>query len=505
MKNTIFKLFYTLIIVIAYLYVSTAQYAASIDHLTTNVVRHSAIEARDWRANPALLEVAKLKTPLIYTVPRDSQPANDTEDDGDPTGPTTEVGIINLTDQFEAVSPINFSEDFEKIIPFSPVIYRDHSSLNTYYFYPSKYFLKYDASSDGFDLNFLHRTRTESSGEDLVLMSFTLAPRELPGSVPLITELVKLAVKPANNKPVEMLRLPISSVEMNLLGLGTYIPPENIVVTNTPKDVGDDIKVQARLTQSQKEEIVASLRDGGLSGEVNFITNGGEVSLPIPFSIEFSDYSGDWVSNIRELSTENSIKNQSPYPLNMKGLVAYTKSGATLKRHRIAMASQTVMQPTAMAKADKAYSQLVSGKGSVLAVFPDFERVACQQCEDAVERKILVSASQASRSQLPIEAIPNVFAEGTFENSTIFKIAVDVKSNLFSSNNLQEETKTLTLRSESTSGSLDVFVNRDSDENEFEYRVRAFDDNGEKIGSWKESRGVMDITISKQDIEALLN
>ncbi|MBX2846731.1 MAG: hypothetical protein KTR16_00310, partial [Acidiferrobacterales bacterium] len=140
---------------------------------------------------------------------KSTQASTEKEEDGDPTGPDNEISPTYLADRFEASSPRFIRADFESIMPFSDEIFRDHTSLNTYYFYPAGYLLRYD-NEDGFDINFLHRTRTDETAEELIVLSFTLQPRQLAGGMSLLRELARYAIKPANDKPVDLMRLPIS-------------------------------------------------------------------------------------------------------------------------------------------------------------------------------------------------------------------------------------------------------------------------------------------------------
>jgi len=435
---------------------------------------------------------------------RSSQAAVEKAEDGEPTGPNSDISPSYLADRFEHVSPKHIRADFSGHIPFSDEIFRDHTSLNTYYFYPAGYLLKFDPV-DGFDINFLHRTRADETEDELIVLTFTLAPRKLDGGMSLLKRLAKYAIKPANDKAVDLRRLPISSVKVNMSGLGSLISEENIVIINSPQKVGDSIRVQASMTQSQKEDVVASIRSGGLSGDIVFTTNNESFELVVPYFVSFTDFSGDWLSDISQLDTSDSVQNLSPYPVLMKGLVVYAnaKTGDKLKRHSISLNEPVVMGPGAKAKADKSFQQMVASYGDVVAAWPDIEPVGCDECINEVERDILVSPAQASRISLPIEIIPNVF-----EQFSLFKVLVEVKSNLFSPNADAEQVQMFTLRSDITQLDTTLYVDRDAsdDENSFLYRVKPFLLDGEptQFSQWKASHGIMDITISAGDIRPLV-
>jgi hypothetical protein len=438
------------------------------------------------------------------TIERPSQAAAEKAEDGDPTGPNSDISPSYLADRFEHVSPKYIKADFSAHIPFSDEIFRDHTSLNTYYFYPAGYLLKFD-SGNGFDINFLHRSRVDEAEEELIVLTFTLAPRKLDGGMSLIRELAKYAIKPANDEVVVLRRLPISSVKVNMSGLGSLISEENIVIMNSPQKVGDSIRVQATMTQSQKEDVVASIRSGGLAGDIVFTTNNESFELVVPYFVSFTDFSGDWLSDISQLDTTDSVQNISPYPVLMKGVVVYAKatSGDKLKRHKIELSEPVVMGPGAKAKADKSFQQLVASYGDVVAAWPDIEPVGCDECINEVEREILVSPAQASRTSLPIEIIPNVF-----EQFSLFKVLVEVKSDLFSPNADTEQVQMFTLRSDVTQLETTLYVDRDASdaENSFSYRVKPFllDGQPTSFSQWQSSEGIMDITITSGNIRPLV-
>jgi len=435
--------------------------------------------------------------------PKTTQATADKSEDGPPSGPSKEVSPTYLADKFEAHSPKHIREDFLWHIPFSDEIFRDHTSLNTFYFYPAGYLLKHDR--DGFDINFLHRTRVSDSEPELVVLTFTLQPRKLYGGMNLLNAFTRYAIKTGNGKPIELNRLPISDVKVNIEGMSSLISEQNIIIVNSPQKVGDPIRVQATMTQSQKEDVVASIRSGGLTGDIEFSTNNKSFQLVIPYYVSFVDYSGEWMSEITELSSSHPLENQSPYPLLMSGIVVYAKSPGEkrLKRHQINLATPVVMDPGASAITDKSFQQLVESLGDVVAAWPQFERISCEECLNAIEREILVSPAQASRTSLPIEAIPNIFSE-----YSLFKVLVEVRSNLFSPAGQSEEVKAFTIRPDQLQISTTLYVNRDApnEQKKFEYRIKPFHLDGLSTGvsSWIPDQGVMDITITAGEIGPLM-
>lgn len=467
-------------------------------------------ESKFVQLNPQMLQAATQYQKLNFQkssarVIRDfeTQAANDKSEDGEPSGPDNEISPVYLADEFEAVSR-HIREDFDNHLPYSDELFRDHSSLHTHYFHPSGYLLKRN-TVDGYEINFLHRTREEESEDDLIVLTFTLATRQLHGAIPLVSALADYAIKPLNNKSVDLNRLPVSSVKVSLSGLTSLLPEDNVRVINSPNKVGDDIRVQATMSQSQKEDVVASIRSGGLSGDVTFTTNNNSFELVIPYHVSFTDYAGDWVSDITKLDTSDSIENVSPFPLVFTGVVAYIKpkNSKQIRRYYVPLKEPTLMAPGAIASADKNYQQLFASYGQMVSTWPAYERVSCDECLNAIERDILVSPAMASRTELPIEVIPNVFGK-----YSLFKILVEVRSSYFSSSGEFEESKTFSLRPDETQTAVSLYLNRDSAEGakSFEYRIKPLHIDGieSQFSEWKTDGGVMDITITGGDIRPLL-
>ncbi len=483
-----------------------AQLAAKTATIDTNIIANRAFTKTMSLSNATVIPKYRFNdTKAMVLIPPTAQPAEEEAEDGPPTGPSGQISATLLADVFDAASPKHIRDDFDNRIPFSDQLFRDHTSLNTYYFYPSGYLIKRDAT-DGFDINFLHRTRSDGSPEELIVLTFTLVPRDLDGGMNLVRKLAALGIEPpANRKSIELTRLPISKVKVSMAGLSSLIPEENVKVINNPNVIGDPIRVQATMNQSQKEDLVASIRSGGLSGDITFDTNNGSFRIEIPYVVSFTDYSGDWLTDITQLSNDESLRNVSPFPLVFTGVVAYVQSSTNqqIKRYEIPVGKPVLMEPGALASADRTFQQLTSSYGTLIAAWPNYERIKCDECLNAIEQKILVSPAQARKTELPIEAIPTLF-----DQFSIFKILVEIRSTLFSPNNQYQESKVFTLRQSESQASATLYVNRDENtgSGNFEYRVKAILNNGEDsvFSNWKGDQGVMDITVTAADIRGQL-
>ncbi|HSX85960.1 MAG TPA: hypothetical protein VLE50_11170, partial [Cellvibrio sp.] len=291
------------------------------------------------------------------------------------------------------------------------------------------------------------------------------------------------------------------SVKVVLQSLTTMIPEDNIRVINSPQTVGDEIRVQATMTESEKEDVVATIRSGGLSGDLVFATNDNSFELVVPYVVSFTDYAGEWVSDITAIKTTESLVNNSPYPLALTGIVAYTRQNKNIERHFIPLAEPALLAPNGKAKADKSYPDLLAGKGEVIATWAAFEKAACDTCLNNIEHAILVSPGMTSKTQLNIEAIPNIFTE-----FNLFKVVVEVKSSGFSTGADRMESKTFTLRGEETQISTAFYINRDAQKSDMlEYRIKPYHADGNPMtqSDWVKGDST-DITLTKRDIEPLL-
>ncbi len=464
--------------------------------------RRDAVTVNPTAVQKPLLQTFNFRrsTFRVLTEPSD-QAANTATEDAEPSGPSNEVSPVYLADVFEGASR-HIRDDFAQHLPYADELIRDHTSLNNYYFYPTGYLLQREKHS-GYALNFLYQSREEDGQEDRVLMTFTLAPRQLSGALPTLSTLAEFAIEPGNDKAVKLNRLPVADVRVEMSGLSMLIPQENIQVLNRPQFAGDEVRVQARMTQVEKESVVAALRSGGLAGEIVFTTQGGRFELVTPYLISLTEFTGDWVA---EQAPQQAMQftNVSPFPVILNGVVAYTHdaTGKRMQRRYHAFSQPVRLPPGAEARNDRPLQDLFGDHGQVLMHWVLFDTERCDACLNDIEKDILVAPAVASRSDLLIESIPNVFSE-----HNVFKIIVQVRSQHFSSGGDLQETRQVTLKADHTSDQLSLFPDRDRPDQTqaFEYRIKYYGNDGviSAFSDWKDSEGLLDITISALDIQSL--
>ena len=434
------------------------------------------------------------------TKPFPKKPANPNK----PTGPDPSLTPIDLVNALDPGTG-RIELDFRERIRWSKELIADHSSPNTFYYYPREYLLTREVKNKGgYNLKFSYKYLDGDSSGDNVKLEFEAAPPDLPGDTALLRKLANIAIKPSNGKPIELKPLAIKSVAIKLHGLEAFIGPEKIRVINSPRHVGEAIKIEAVMSESIKEEIVTSLRNMGSGGDVIVTLENGEITIPL--NLSFSNYSGPWFSNIRELGPNRSLKNLSPFPLGIKGIVGYVvpKNGPTrIERQYKPLSDINLILPGAERSTNLKHKDLFKNSREILATWVDFEAITeCNECLNTIEKDVLAVSSIVSKSQLNIEAIPSVF-----DQFGLFKILVEVKSRHFKSGSDWEDIRSFDLRTSSTQTSTFLYLDRDKeyDHASFAYRLKPIRSDGAPaaFSDWKESSS-MDITITPHHIKPLL-
>ena len=199
-----------------------------------------------------------------------------------------------------------------------------------------------------------------------------------------------------------------------------------------------------------------------------------------------------------------SWENVSPFPLLVEGVAAYVKpkQGGSLKRYFVPLTEPVVMAPGATANANRNYETLLSRYGDPVSSWAVYRRVDCENCLNAIERDVLVSPAMTSRTELPIEVIPNVFSE-----YSLFKVLVEVRSDYFSASGDVTEVRGFALRADGTRTTVPLFLDRDTGGEPFEYRIKIFHDDGRptRVSDWHTSGGVMDITVHAGLLRSLVD
>ena len=377
-----------------------------------------------------------------------------------PTGPDPSLTGVDLAHTLDPGTG-RIERDFEEKIRWSKQLIADHTSPNTFYYYPREYLLTREGENrGGYNLKFSYKYLDGETSSDNVKLEFEAAPPDMPGDTALLQKLASFAIKPSNGKPVDLKPLAIKSVKIKLHGLEGFIAPEKIRVINSPRHVGEKIKIEAAMSESIKEEIVTSLRNMGSGGDVIVTLENGEITIPL--NLSFSNYSGPWFSDIRELGPSRPLKNLSPFPAGIKGIVGYVipKNGpARIERQYKSLSEINLILPGAERSTTLRHKDLFQTSRAVLATWVDFEAITeCDECLNAIEKEVLAVSSIVSKSQLNIEVIPSVF-----DQFGLFKILVEIKSRHFKSGADWEDVRSFDLRPASTQTSAFLYLDRDKD------------------------------------------
>jgi hypothetical protein len=454
------------------------------------------------KPNLTVMKNFKLANNLRFKVTKPF--AKNTANSDKPSGPDPSLTGVDLAHTLDPGTG-RIERDFEEKIRWSKQLIADHSSPNTFYYYPREYLLTREGENrGGYNLKFSYKYLDGDSSGDNVKLEFEAAPPDMPGDTALLQKLADFAVKPSNGKPVELKPLAIKSVKIKLHGLEGFIAPEKIRVINSPRHVGEKIKIEAVMSESIKEEFVTSLRNMGSGGDVIVTLENGEITIPL--NLSFSNYSGPWFSDIREMSPSRPLKNLSPFPAGIKGIVGYVipKSGsARIERQYKSLSDINLILPGAERSTTLKHRDLFKNSRTVLATWVDFEAITeCDECLNAIEKEVLAVSSIVSKSQLNIEAIPSVF-----DQFGLFKILVEIKSRHFKSGADWEDVRSFDLKPESTQTSAFLYLDRDKeyDHASFAYRLKPVTSDGSPttFSNWKESSS-MDVTITPLHISPLV-
>ena len=378
------------------------------------------------------------------------------------------------------------------------IVYGDQTDPEVYYYLPREYRIIRDPNPKiGYKLKFTYGYATAEQSEDSISMDIMLGVPYRERDLRLLNELAKKAI----GKNITLKPLPMHSVSVNFEDLqeAFKVKPENISVTN-PRNIRDPITLSIRLSNEEdKEMLVTSMRDIGLSGVLTI--NAGTGELPIPLRLSFSEFSGPAVTEFADVASGRQFKNQGPFPITMKGVVVYTLSGqGLLKRKRLSFRSQMMIPPGGKRNI-RNVADAFRGKNVVHAWFDYDADSSCKTCFAAIEDQVLASPGLTSKDALLIEAIPSLFSE-----LDIFKIVVEVKSSYFEASGIDELVRTVQLKASSSEQSLVLYLDRDKaqSESKFSYRYKAKMADGGDTGfsPWKRSEE-MDLTIGRRAIEDL--
>lgn len=442
------------------------------------------------KINPAL---TKINTALLVKL-RPLPPGEQKEGE---SGPDHQKEVDLITPLAGTIPEIE--SDFTDSIGWYHIVYQDKSDPTVYYYLPSELRITRDPNpSIGYRLKFTYGYSSTERDEDLISMDIVLAAPYRERDYKLLEELAKRAIGVRN---LSLRPVPMHSVKVDIEQLqeAFEIDPENISITS-PRNVRDQIVLSIKLKDEKtKEMLVAKMRDIGLSGVLKI--NVGTAEIETPLRINFSEYSGPVVSEFDDVARGKPLMNLSPFPITMKGVVAYTRSGrGAIKREELNFRTQMKIPPGGK-RTIRDIGKAFRGKTIVHAWFDYDIDSSCSTCLAAIEKKVLATPGLTSKETLAIEAMEVIFSE-----DDVFTIMLEVKSRYFEAAGVDETVRHFVLKKDAAQYSPVLYLDREKSTNEskFSYRYLAImsDGSGTDVSPWMESE-FMYITIGPSQVERL--
>lgn len=412
-------------------------------------------------------------------------------------------GVIeNLINQFgndSAAADI----DFNNAVGWSEEIRQDGKDPNTWYYVPVEYRLQLVRTGKRpVNVSFTDTYESDNSSEKTVLMTATFAPPTTSGDLDLLEALANSALPSASGQRVVLQPYPVNSVKIHLFDtlsdLG--INEEDITVTDTPRNVRDPFSIRVRMNEVAKTTLQSMMRErGGIGGHV-IIHYDDEHSAEIPIYMDLRRVSGYPFPQISTIQQKKVISNDSYFPVTMKGIVGYvnTPDGKLVRRYR-PLTNEPHFEPrqeekslSLTAKQANNFAR-VFGTNVVHSWFSYESDSDCSDCIAYAERMMESSVDVLRKDTLTIE-VP----EFVFEQVSIFKVSVQVRSLYFDSSGSIMEVRDHQFRPGDDPATESLFMQRtrSADEPIAEYRFMAYSQNGTKAGwtSWEPIYGT-DLTL----------
>jgi hypothetical protein len=374
--------------------------------------------------------------------------------------------------------------DFNTSVGWHNVIWQDGGDPNTFYYVPSEYRLRMLRGGERpLALSFTHTYETEAQGDKTVLMTATLAPPSTEGDVALMEALANSAMQSDSGGAISLQPYPIESVEVLLAeDLSDFgILPEDIRITEMPRNVLDPISIRVRMTEVTQSVILAMLRDssGGIGGVVRIEAGSGREAT-VPLSLSMWNVSGYPMPSIQTIQQSQELSNASFMPVTIKGLVGYVRTpDAQLVRRYRPLANEPRLGPRQVqsipVNVANSFSEAFGTTGVVHSWFEYEVDPDCADCLAMVERMAESQVGLTRRDNLTIE-IPD-FA---FENLGVFKVTLQVRSRYFDSSGSVDETRDYQLRPGEGMATDELFLDRSQaiDAGVGEYRMKVFFETG---------------------------
>ncbi len=384
-------------------------------------------------------------------------------------------------------------------------VYEDREpSSGLYYFAPRAFRISWDPQY-GYALRFQYNTKEGAGDKTAVLMTATLSGGYNLEDREVLKQLARQSGQIASFRMLKPLPIYDMQVLLDSFTTGFQIPPEQIT-TIPAKNIGGEIRVTLAMSETQVEEVIASLQDPqGIRGRFSFPLEGGEnpIVTDIPIVLSLCDFA---VVGVDRWKRGDPFVNRSDFPVRLRKLTVLTKKQDRLASYEYNLGA-SVLPP----------HKKVPIQASVIAQDPNalkyiFETdLLCNDCPDCMKSIVAgfrKGIGQARVETLEMTVIPNVFAA-----FNLFEIVVQVESPYFTPTATTPVGREIKFTAgQNTSTDLPLYlhaVNRAKFSGRgpvLRYRIAVITNEGERFESqdWVESDLVTGNYIGKKQIEAIL-
>lgn len=376
-------------------------------------------------------------------------------------------------------------------------LFLDGRDRNKYYYLPREYRIALgEDPGQGLALSFNYLYE-EDTGED-VLMTAELSPPTVTGDLKFLKAVVTETLETGGHS-LELVPFPIDSAEVQISDvLADYgVNQESVRVDSTPNDVRDPIRLSLRMSEEAQQNLLSQLRTRfGVAGEV--LLTAGEVVARVPMTLSLAEFSGQAVSDWSSAKAAAAIENRSPFPVEVRGLVGYVKSGNRVQRVPDTFDRPITLDPES--RYEMPALEWVFKDQNLIHAWLEYDMdQECESCLDAIEAHATTQAGLTRREDLVLEALPGVFAD-----LGVQKLVVEIESAFFSTD-ATPQVKTFSLYADQARTTVRLLLERTAGTDSEKARYRFKPITGERSCEFSEwtATSSLDITLTPFDVRAV--
>ena len=420
----------------------------------------TSTQMRTLKLNPRLIKIQRALPNLKLP---EKSPQHKKAKPGGPD-PSSAFDLVDMVDDESLIS------DIEEVAGWNPhLLFQDSAVPTLFYYIPRELRLVYDAS--GYHLRVQYNS-IQGADQGSVLVTMELKAPYHSGDVKVLEKILKTNWDPAS----EVRALPAFGAEADLetLTAGFGFAPEQLHLTS-PSTLRQACSLVVSMTPDQAEALIAQMSGSGVSGTLNVPVGENPVSIPVILS--FDRFSGDILGGLKEWQSGQKVErlvNLAFFPVRLKSVNAFVMRGGTLKLERRPLKKSVKIAPKG-AKPFRLPSVRKIFGSNVLMAWLDTELITqCKSCREHIDKMVRSGIGTSPMETVSIEAIPDVF-----DQYSIYKIIVEVKSRFFSASGDREDVRELVLTSDqSRDESLNLYVPPGNSGPLFMYRLRVISQDG---------------------------